>query len=210
MEGANRCNEIIQGQRCIGTIHRHKDTCSCHIHPPCSACVDSYMYCDTCDWDDREVIVPTMLKGFDIKLGQTYDETKEFSLAVTDDMLSKPKKEPELLFRTTINIKSFGNWDRYSFLYSNKKHIFNQLKDEEIWEINKYWDNIFDYVVSGKLTYDRATTIEEGIPTSIYATYDVRVKRFKKDKFIDIDINDHMKFTFNEWLTIIKNRKDGN
>jgi hypothetical protein len=39
-------------KRCAGIISmREVENCSCHIAPPCNACVDLRSYCDECGWD---------------------------------------------------------------------------------------------------------------------------------------------------------------
>lgn len=41
---------------CPGIIKEkeRQGSCSCHINPPCSYCVDDYHYCSLCGWDGRE------------------------------------------------------------------------------------------------------------------------------------------------------------
>ena len=52
-------NHVIQGDDCpechaedtfleYGPV----ENCSCHIHPPCSACVNNPLVCPTCGWED--------------------------------------------------------------------------------------------------------------------------------------------------------------
>lgn len=42
-------------RRCQGTIElRPVENCSCHIAPPCSACMEPAEFCPVCDWDARE------------------------------------------------------------------------------------------------------------------------------------------------------------
>ena len=44
--------EICNREGCKGIITEHKSngSCSCHINPPCSHCVDDRHYCPVCDW----------------------------------------------------------------------------------------------------------------------------------------------------------------
>jgi transcription initiation factor TFIIIB Brf1 subunit/transcription initiation factor TFIIB len=44
--------ELCNRNGCAGIIAEHDtDTsCSCHINPPCSHCVDDRNYCPVCDW----------------------------------------------------------------------------------------------------------------------------------------------------------------
>jgi hypothetical protein len=57
--------EICNREGCKGVIEEHpKDrSCSCHIAPPCSSCVDDRHYCPECDWqgieDQRSYKPPT-------------------------------------------------------------------------------------------------------------------------------------------------------
>jgi hypothetical protein len=40
---------------CTGIIELHPiDGCSCHINPPCSACVGQTAFCQQCGWDEDE------------------------------------------------------------------------------------------------------------------------------------------------------------
>lgn len=40
---------------CFGIIEaREKESCSCHINPPCSACTQAREFCPVCDWDSQE------------------------------------------------------------------------------------------------------------------------------------------------------------
>jgi hypothetical protein len=40
---------------CEGSLYYPKVRgCSCHINPPCSACTDQRLQCDTCDWEESE------------------------------------------------------------------------------------------------------------------------------------------------------------
>ena len=49
-EEGDRCPD-----RCGGTLSFVRDLpCSCHIHPPCSACVDAPLTCGKCGWTDDE------------------------------------------------------------------------------------------------------------------------------------------------------------
>ena len=48
--------EICNRNGCRGSIDEYESesSCSCHINPPCSYCVDDRHYCPTCNWDGRE------------------------------------------------------------------------------------------------------------------------------------------------------------
>lgn len=44
---------------CAGVIERHEvENCSCHISPPCSACVDTQNFCPECDWEECDEPAP--------------------------------------------------------------------------------------------------------------------------------------------------------
>lgn len=48
-------NEICNRDGCKGIIKEHPvENCSCHIAPPCSACVKDRHYCEICDWIAEE------------------------------------------------------------------------------------------------------------------------------------------------------------
>jgi len=51
--------DICNRGSCTGVIDEHDAdrSCSCHISPPCSVCVDDRHYCPECDWqaiDDQK------------------------------------------------------------------------------------------------------------------------------------------------------------
>lgn len=46
----NECPECSAGKM----IYTRKESCSCHIHPPCSACVDAPLVCDVCDYEEEK------------------------------------------------------------------------------------------------------------------------------------------------------------
>ena len=60
METATTENGLEKGDvcnrgGCLGIIDEHqKDDCSCHISPPCSACVAGRTFCEECGWSSRE------------------------------------------------------------------------------------------------------------------------------------------------------------
>jgi len=40
---------------CNGTIELEKvENCSCHIDPPCQACIDTRLVCSECGWNPDE------------------------------------------------------------------------------------------------------------------------------------------------------------
>lgn len=42
---------------CMGVIESHEvEGCSCHINPPCSACVEPREYCTVCGWEAKDDI----------------------------------------------------------------------------------------------------------------------------------------------------------
>lgn len=50
-EEGKRCGRLNDdGFACDGTMgFREVEGCSCHISPPCGACVDNPLLCDVCD-----------------------------------------------------------------------------------------------------------------------------------------------------------------
>ncbi len=49
--------EVCNRYGCKGIIEegaKEGDGCSCHIHPPCSYCMESVEYCPECGWDAQE------------------------------------------------------------------------------------------------------------------------------------------------------------
>lgn len=51
-EKGQNCNR----NGCIGIIKEHEKegSCSCHISPPCSYCVEDNSHCPECDWSGKE------------------------------------------------------------------------------------------------------------------------------------------------------------
>jgi len=59
MNIGNETGELCNRDGCKGIIEEHEKegSCSCHINPPCSYCVDDAHYCPECDWqgiDDQK------------------------------------------------------------------------------------------------------------------------------------------------------------
>lgn len=47
--------DICNRDGCKGVIKfTDPENCSCHINPPCSACLDTRLHCPTCCWVDEE------------------------------------------------------------------------------------------------------------------------------------------------------------
>jgi len=40
-------------ENCGGILERIIEGCSCHINPPCTACVDSKLTCSVCDFEEE-------------------------------------------------------------------------------------------------------------------------------------------------------------
>ena len=49
-EEGDRCPECAQGE----LRYLPAEDCSCHISPPCSACVDNELECNKCYWIPEE------------------------------------------------------------------------------------------------------------------------------------------------------------
>jgi len=48
--------EVCRRDGCSGVIKRSSSdlSCSCHIAPPCPACIEEREFCPECDWDIGE------------------------------------------------------------------------------------------------------------------------------------------------------------
>lgn len=61
---------VVEGEACgrngcAGTIDAHPvENCSCHINPPCRACVTNRKYCSACGWSAEEEDRSFYLNGF--------------------------------------------------------------------------------------------------------------------------------------------------
>ena len=56
-EKCNRYYGQFLMKKCDGIIDEYDtdSSCTCHTgNPPCSHCVDSRLFCETCGWDGRE------------------------------------------------------------------------------------------------------------------------------------------------------------
>lgn len=48
-------DEVCNRDGCKGIMKREKEgSCSCHINPPCSACVDAHLVCSVCGFDETD------------------------------------------------------------------------------------------------------------------------------------------------------------
>ncbi len=56
MEVGIEKGELCNREGCTGVIEEHDTdlSCSCHINPPCSKCVDDRHYCPECNWEGIE------------------------------------------------------------------------------------------------------------------------------------------------------------
>jgi hypothetical protein len=55
MESGTQEGSVCGRAACAGVIERHEvENCSCHISPPCSACVDTQNFCPECDWEEAD------------------------------------------------------------------------------------------------------------------------------------------------------------
>jgi len=50
IEEGDTCSKCGQGLMHFKPV----ENCSCHLHAPCSACVDNRLACDNCGWEDLE------------------------------------------------------------------------------------------------------------------------------------------------------------
>lgn len=50
--------DVCGREGCTGHIDRHPvENCSCHISPPCSACMEPKNFCPVCGWEEADDIV---------------------------------------------------------------------------------------------------------------------------------------------------------
>lgn len=50
IEEGSLCNR----DKCKGILEiSESKNCSCHINPPCNSCLDVYLFCPICEWDDE-------------------------------------------------------------------------------------------------------------------------------------------------------------
>lgn len=79
IEKGEKCNR----DGCGGIIDEHEtDTsCSCHINPPCSHCVDSREFCPVCGWEGRDEqnkpVVTQSAQEFYNKLMDEHDKRRD-------------------------------------------------------------------------------------------------------------------------------------
>lgn len=52
--------DVCNRNGCVGRIESHPvENCSCHISPPCNACVERLCFCPECGWDEENDPAPT-------------------------------------------------------------------------------------------------------------------------------------------------------
>lgn len=65
MDYGTETGEMCNREGCAGIIEQYEtdSQCSCHIHPPCSYCVDDRHYCPICNWQgiDEQNKLPNYL-----------------------------------------------------------------------------------------------------------------------------------------------------
>ena len=50
------CAQVAnKSERCTGHLEYKIENCSCHISPPCSACVEAPLVCDVCGWEAEDL-----------------------------------------------------------------------------------------------------------------------------------------------------------
>lgn len=50
--------EVCNRNNCKGIVAEHPvENCSCHLYPPCSACMTPRNYCATCGWEEADDVI---------------------------------------------------------------------------------------------------------------------------------------------------------
>jgi hypothetical protein len=76
LEEGDRCKE----NGCNGVLEWGEvEGCSCHIHPPCSACVNNVLVCPKCGWEDE----PPAYKDIEVAPGLAMREYRPKQLDKT-------------------------------------------------------------------------------------------------------------------------------
>lgn len=95
--------EICNRNNCKGVIEQYeKEGCSCHISPPCSACVADRNYCPICEWSGEE-------------------EQNEYQKKISNAYKEQPQKEYKVktlsdLCNSKIDyISTFGGYYNYTY-----------------------------------------------------------------------------------------------
>lgn len=90
--------EVCNRDGCKGVIEleEHKG-CSCHISPPCSACVDRDVFCPMCGWEARKEIINDYVVTTNAK-SHVYEAWKPRPLDPTKiDWHSKPHSNASMI-----------------------------------------------------------------------------------------------------------------
>jgi len=99
----HRTTEIVpfqEGDKCpdCGGVFGYKPVknCSCHIHPPCSACVDNPLVCLNCG---RRTMNPLLERQI-IKCPECMNETRNEISLLSTLMLYQPHNKTGLIFES--------------------------------------------------------------------------------------------------------------
>lgn len=68
---------------CAGVIKLEPvENCSCHISPPCSACVDQAAFCPVCEWNSAEEVV---INNYVVQVDKDTGAYKSWALRPLDE-----------------------------------------------------------------------------------------------------------------------------
>ena len=82
LEEGDKCNR----NGCEGVLLLPKtENCSCHISPPCSACVDNCVVCPVCDWKYSNEYIKEKFNGFVIDTNKKTNVHEAWKLRELDN-----------------------------------------------------------------------------------------------------------------------------
>ena len=125
-EEGDTCSEF----KCEGILlYPPVENCSCHIHPPCSACVDNLLVCPKCGWEPDE---------------------PEYKM-VSDGDIQIREYKPRVLDNTKIDyrIKPHSN----SSQICEGVYPFGATKKEVEAKVKGTFGGRFEYFYDGKFSY---------------------------------------------------------
>ncbi len=130
---------------CAGKIRERKpENCSCHINPPCSACMAPRGYCDTCDWDEEDEPTPEI---------KPLSEEEQKRISAHLEEMDRARKAP------LDNTKVSWRWATHSSCSMIKEGVYPQSgdesKDREMVrkEVNGTFGGRFEYFGGGRFKF---------------------------------------------------------
>lgn len=136
---------ICEGERCNRNgchgrieLHRTSDCCSCHIHPPCSYCVNAIAYCNICGFEEddthdiTENVIPSNTIKFEINepIYPTYDPKPIYEVVRYFDDIYEATVKSNLDEKTARNeaIKYANSKPRHYVSFGVRKMKFSYLE----------------------------------------------------------------------------------